>query len=75
MVRFNIQVNYGDANITKRFYFVHQDWQKLSEEEQSKAFDMAVKELNRVYKMYGRFATQVGITRLFESFGFMASIP
>ena len=34
------------------------------------AFNDAVTELNRVYKNYGRFATQTGVTRLFESFGF-----
>ena len=36
-------------------------------------FNEAVKELNRVYKTYGRFATTTGVIRLFESFGFEIS--
>lgn len=57
MVKYNIRVNYGDADITKKFEFVHKSWNSLSNEEQDKAFDKAVKELNRVYSTYGRFAT------------------
>lgn len=74
MVRYNIRVNYGDADITKKFEFVHKSWNSLSNEEQDKAFDDAVKELNRVYSTYGRFATSTGIIRLFDSFGFELSI-
>ena len=74
MIRYNIRVNYGDNDITKKFYFVHKDWQTLSTEDQNKAFNDAVKELNRVYKTYGRFATPVGIIKLFYSFGFEQTI-
>lgn len=74
MVRYNIRVSYGDADITKKFEFVHKSWNSLSNEEQDKAFDKAVKELNRVYSTYGRFATSTGIIRLFDSFGFKLSI-
>ena len=74
MVRYNIRVNYGDADITKKFEFVHKSWNSLSNEEQDKAFDKAVKELNRVYSTYGRFATSTGIIKLFDSFGFELSI-
>lgn len=74
MVRYNIRVNYGDADITKKFEFMHKSWNSLSNEEQDKAFDKAVKELNRVYSTYGRFATSTGIIRLFDSFGFELSI-
>lgn len=58
----------------KKFEFVHKFWNSLSNEEQDKAFDKAVKELNRVYSTYGRFATSTGIIRLFDSFGFELSI-
>lgn len=74
MVRYNIRVNYGDSDITKKFEFVHKSWNSLSNEEQDKAFDKAVKELNRVYSTYGRFATSTGIIKLFDSFGFELSI-
>lgn len=74
MIRYNIRVNYGNQDITKKFYFVHKDYQTLSSEEQDKAFHAAVTELNRIYKDYGRFATQVGITKLFEKFGFIETI-
>ena len=73
MIRYNIKINYGDKNETKKFYFVHNNWNDLSNEEQDKAFNDAVTELNRIYKNYGRFATQIGIVKLFESFGFIES--
>lgn len=58
----------------KKFEFVHKSWGSLSNDEQDKAFDKAVKELNRVYSTYGRFATSIGIIKLFDSFGFKLSI-
>lgn len=73
MVRYNIRVNYGDDNMEKMFYFTHKDWSTISKEGSDKAFNDAVTELNRIYKTYGRFATQVGITRLFDTFGFEIS--
>ena len=75
MVRYNIRVNHGDDDVTTKFYFVHRDYATLSNEEQDQAFDKAVKELNRIYKTYGRFATEVGIVRLFNHFGFERDIP
>ena len=74
MVRFHINVNYGDADTTKLFWFVHKNYQNLSDDEQALEFDKAVKELDRIYKTYGRFATTVGIKRLFDSFGFEESV-
>ena len=47
MVRYSIRINHGDNNITTQFYFVHKDWQTISQEESNKAFDKAVKELNQ----------------------------
>ena len=73
-VKYNISINHGDNNTTTRFYFVHKDYQTLSKEEQDKAFDAAVKELNHIYKDYGRFATTVGVCKLFEKFGFERTI-
>ena len=58
----------------KKFEFVHKSWNSLSNEEQDKAFDKAVNELNRVYYTYGRFATSTGIIKLFDSFGFELSV-
>lgn len=46
----------------------------LSDKEQNEAFNKAVKELNRVYTTYGRFATTAGVLKLFDSFGFELSI-
>lgn len=74
MVRYSIRVNTGDDDITIQYQFVHKDWKNISKEEQDKAFDSAVKELDRVYKTYGRFATQSGVERLFNSFGFERTI-
>ena len=74
MIRYNIRVNTGDNDVTHVYYFVHKDWNNISQEDSDKAFHEAVTELNRIYKTYGRFATQVGVTRLFESFGFERTI-
>lgn len=74
MVRYFIRVNHGDANLTVKYSFVHKDWQSLSKEEQDAAFNNAVIELDRIYKTYGRFATQVGVLRLFNFFGFELSM-
>lgn len=73
MVRYNIRVNSGDDDVTIKYEFVHKDYANLSAEEQDKAFDKAVKELDRIYKTYGRFATTAGVVRLFNSFGFEIS--
>lgn len=75
MLRFNIRVNIGDNNITNKFFFVHKEWQTLSEDKQIEQFDLAVKELNKVYKDYGRFATKIGVTKLFSKYGFEESLP
>ncbi len=74
MVRYHIRINTGDADKTATYYFVHKDWDKISQDESDTAFNDAVTELNRIYKTYGRFATPVGVTRLFESFGFERTI-
>lgn len=58
----------------KKFEFVHKSWGSLSNDEQDKAFDKAVKELNRVYSTYGRFVTFTCIIKLFDSFGFELSV-
>lgn len=70
MLSFYIHINHGDDNKTVKYNFVHKQWDSISEKEQNKAFDDAIKELNRIYKTYGRFATEVGILRLFDHFGF-----
>lgn len=75
LIRYSIRVNHGDADITVKYYFVHRDFASLTDEEQDKAFDKAVKELNRIYKTYGRFATEAGVMSLFDSFGFERTIP
>lgn len=59
MVRYNIRIK----DVTTKFYFVHKDYQTLNEEQQSVEFDKAVKELERVYKTYGRFATEKAVDR------------
>ena len=69
MIRYNIRINTGDNNHTDTYYFCHQD-PNISQEESDKQFDRAVKELDHIYKDYGRFATSVGVTKLFEKFGF-----
>ena len=65
MVRYRIRVNTGDADTTNTFHFVHKDWQNVTAEESDKAFDEAVRKLDRIYKDYGRFATKTGVARLF----------
>ncbi len=75
MNRYKIHINYGDDDKTAQFYFVHRDFANMTAEQQDEEFDKAVKELNRIYKTYGRFATKVGIRRLFDSFGFEESMP
>ena len=74
MIRYQIRVNVGSEERTIMFYFVHKEWQSKSDEEQNKEFDDAVKELNRIYKEYGRFATTTAVTRLFDKYGFERSI-
>lgn len=75
MIRYSIRVNHGDADVTVKYYFVHRNFASMTDEEQNKAFDRAVKELNRIYKTYGRFATESGVVSLFSSFGFERTIP
>jgi hypothetical protein len=75
LIRYSIRVNHGDADITVKYYFVHKDFASLTDKEQDKAFDKAVKELNCIYKTYGRFATEAGVMSLFDSFGFERTIP
>ncbi len=75
MVRYHIRINTGDANVTDVYHFTHKSWNTITREESDKEFDKAVKELNRIYKSYGRFATKTGVLRLFEAFGFELSPP
>lgn len=75
MVRYNIRINIGDKDVTTKFYFVHKDYQTLNEEQQNVEFDKAVKELERVYKNYGRFATEKAVESLFRGFGFERTVP
>jgi len=73
MGTFDIHINIGDNNQTVHFYFTHIN-QGLSLEDQAVDFDKAVKELNRIYKNYGRFATATGVIRLFRAFGFEPTV-
>ena len=75
VVRYSIRVNVGDDDRTVRFQFAHKDFMNLNEEQQNEQFDKAVKELDHIYKDYGRFATTKGVCNLFESFGFIQSTP
>lgn len=75
MVRYHIRVNTGDNNLTRTYYFIHRNYEDLTVDEQNMLFNEAVTELNRVYKEYGRFATPVGVTKLFDSFGFEQTKP
>lgn len=75
MVRYNIRIAYGDKKACRKFYYVHERFNELSEEEQDAAFNDAVTELDRIYKNYGRFATINGINALFKEFGFVETTP
>ena len=70
MIKYHIRVNNGDDNKTVQYHFVHEDWMNISQQDSDIAFDKAVKELDHIYQTYGRFATEVGVARLFKSFGF-----
>ena len=74
MIRFHINVNNGDDDVTIRYEFVHKEWQTLSEEDQYKQWDIAVKAIDHLYKTCGRFATQVGVSKFFEQYGFERTI-
>jgi len=74
MVRFHIRVNNGYENMTRMYWFVHKKWETMSEEEQTKEWDAAVKELNHIYQDYGRFATTTGVTKFFDAHGFERTI-
>jgi hypothetical protein len=71
---FNIRVAYGSDRTVRQFHFVAKD-QTLDHEVQIGNFDAAVKELNRIYEDYGRFATIKGVCALFRKFGFEEYIP
>lgn len=75
MVRYHIRINTGDNNSTHTYYFIHRNYKDLTVDEQNMLFNEAVTELNRVYKDYGRFATSVGVVKLFDSFGFEQTTP
>lgn len=74
MVRYHIRVKTGDNNKTHMYWFIHKDHATMTNDEMDEQFDKAVKELNRVYQTYGRFATTTGVVRLFNSFGFEQTI-
>ena len=74
MVRFYINVNIGDDERTVKFWFVHKNYDTLSEEEQQADWQKAIDEINHVYKEYGRFATEIGVCKLFNKFGFERSV-
>ena len=74
MVRFYINVNIGDDERTVKFWFIHKNYDTLDEDKQQEAWQKALDELNHIYKDYGRFATEVGVCRLFNKFGFERSV-
>ena len=74
MIKYFIKVNIGDNNITHNFSFIHKDFENITKEESDIAFDKAVKELDRIYENYGRFATTRGVEKLFNTFGFESFI-
>lgn len=69
-IRYCIRVNTGDDGHTTAYCFEHIGGKDMMELEQRAIFDVAVKELNKIYKNYGRFAEEDSVTRLFESYGF-----
>ena len=75
MLMFHIRISTGDKNLVRQYHFVHKQYKTLSEDEQKADFDKAVKEINHIYKDYGRFATSVGVIKLFDKFGFERTIP
>ena len=75
MMMFHIRVNTGDHDVTRMYWFVHKQYATLTAEEQSEDWDKAVKELNHIYKDYGRFATPTGVMRFFGAHGFEITIP
>lgn len=75
MVRYNIRINIGNEDRTVKFYFVHKNWQKLTEDEQQNDWQKALDELNHIYKDYGRFATEAAVTSLFNKFKFERTVP
>lgn len=75
MLMFHIRVKTGDADNVHRYHFTFKDRDNVSEEEQAKKWDEAVKELNHIYQDYGRFATRKGVYNFFEYHGFEMTIP
>ena len=75
MIMFHIKISTGSDNVTRVYHFAHKQYDTLSEEEQKEAFDKAVKEINHIYQDYGRFATSIGVVKLFDKFGFERTIP
>lgn len=74
MLTFHIRVVHGDEKEETMYWFVHKEWKTKPEDEQAEDWHNAVKELNHIYEDYGRFATQVGITRFFDKHGFERTI-
>jgi len=72
---FHIRVNTGDKDTTKMYWFVHKDHDTMSVEEQAEQWDAAVKELNHIYKDYGRFATSAAVYSFFKYHGFEFTVP
>ena len=75
MLMFQIKISTGDADKVRVYHFSHKQCDTVSIEQQKDDFDTAVKEINHIYKDYGRFATSVGVLRLFDKFGFERTVP
>ena len=75
MNMFHIRVKTGNENIGHLYHFVHKNYETLSTDEQWAEWDKTVKELNHIYKDYGRFATRTGVYRFFDYHGFEMTMP
>lgn len=77
-IKFHINIALGDRNYIRRFYFVYgyPDLNlNVSEEEITDKFDSAVKELNYIYKSFGRFVEAEAVVKLFKKYGFIETVP
>lgn len=74
MLMFHIRVKTGDKDMVHQYHFAYKD-QSVSDEEQTKKWDKAVKELNHIYQDYGRFATRKGVYNFFDYHGFEMTVP
>lgn len=74
MLMFHIRVKTGDKDMVHQYHFAYKD-QSVSDKEQAKKWDKAVKELNHIYQDYGRFATRTGVYRFFDYHGFEMTVP